>query len=179
MEQVPFNWIKDIPAWGTFLGTISISILAMFSNRLKNWFCRPKLSCDIDNTRKYCEIVDDESDSNKVDDGVPKADFVWCIRYGIMCGVRRDQVMTDENQITLNSAGNGIEPSSVASSQSAPASSVVIDQSSVAASQSCETHNAGSIRRKETRPRRSKGLGGLQQEKTGSGRCAYSSTASA
>ena len=75
--------------------------------------------------------------------------------------------MTDENQITLNSAGNGIEPSSVASSQSAPASSVVIDQSSVAASQSCETHNAGSIRRKETRPRRSKGLGGLQQEKTG------------
>ena len=84
-----------------------------------------------------------------------------------MCGVRRDQVMTDENQITFNSAGNGIEPSSVASSQSAPVSSVVIDQSSVAASQSCETHNAGSIRRKETRPRRSKGLGGLQQEKTG------------
>ena len=75
--------------------------------------------------------------------------------------------MTDENQITFNSAGNGIEPSSVASSQSAPVSSVVIDQSSVAASQSCETHNAGSIRRKETRPRRSKGLGGLQQEKTG------------
>lgn len=80
MEEVPFNWIKDIPAWGTFLGTISISFLAMFSNRLKNWFCRPKLSFDIDNTRKYCEIVDDESDSSKVDDGIPKADFVWCMK---------------------------------------------------------------------------------------------------
>ena len=75
--------------------------------------------------------------------------------------------MTDENQITLNSAENGIESPSVVINQSPSASSVVIDQSSVAASQSCEAHNARSVRRKETRPRRTKGLGGLQQEKTG------------
>ncbi|MBR6588121.1 MAG: hypothetical protein IKK82_11965 [Kiritimatiellae bacterium] len=80
MDTDRFDWIKDIPAWGTFLGTISISFLAMFSNRLKNWFCRPKLSCEIDNTRKFCEIIDDDSDVDKVDSGISQSDFVWCLK---------------------------------------------------------------------------------------------------
>lgn len=80
MDTDRFDWIKDIPAWGTFLGTISISFLAMFSNRLKNWFCRPKLSCEIDNTRKFCGIIDDDSDVDKVDSGISQSDFVWCLK---------------------------------------------------------------------------------------------------
>ena len=80
MEQEQFNWLKDIPAWGTFIGTVSISILAMFANRLKNWFCRPKLSFSIDNTRKYCTRIEDDADADKADGVVSQSDFIWCMK---------------------------------------------------------------------------------------------------
>ncbi len=80
MEESEFLWIKDIPAWGTFIGTVSISILAMFSNRLKRWFCRPKLEMEVDNTRKYCTLIEDDLEVNKADGIEGESDFVWCMR---------------------------------------------------------------------------------------------------
>jgi len=79
MNEPHFDWIKDVPEWGTFIGTILISFLAMFSNRLKNWFCRPKLKFQIDNTRKYCAFVEDDPVVNEVDATQGDSDFVWCL----------------------------------------------------------------------------------------------------
>lgn len=79
MDESHFDWIKDIPGWGTFIGTILISFLAMFSNRLKNWFCRPMLKFEIDNTRKYCTRVEDDPEVENVDGDHEDCDFVWCL----------------------------------------------------------------------------------------------------
>lgn len=78
-QDVSFNWIKDIPQWGTFVGTFAVSFLAMFSGRLKNWISRPKLKFSIDNERRFCELVEEEVD-DRSDRSVAEREFTWCLK---------------------------------------------------------------------------------------------------
>ncbi len=92
--------------------------------------------------------------------------------------------MTEDNENHIDSTGVTVVNPSVVSSQPVESPSVVIDQPTADGYQFCEAHSADGApsisgdnpaspnegrpaRRKETRRRRAKGLGGLQQEKTG------------
>ena len=98
-----FDWIKDIPQWGTFLGTFFVSFLAMFSNRLKSWFCRPKMCYSIDNTRKFCDLTDSEID-DRSDVTDSDKEFLWYLlvenkgrRVAANCQIYCDKIYQEQD----------------------------------------------------------------------------------
>ena len=80
-EESGFNWIKDIPQWGSFVGMFLVSFLAMYLNRMKSWFCRPKIRAEIKGSNTYCEISDEAVGAGCNSESRDKVKtYNWCLR---------------------------------------------------------------------------------------------------
>ena len=98
-----FNWVKDVPQWGTFIGTFMVSFLAMFSNSLKRLLCKPKLRYAINNTRKFCGLIGDDPDETS--DATRKTmDFSWHLQVtnagknvATNCQIRCDRIYQEQD----------------------------------------------------------------------------------